>query len=67
MNNNSEKAARSRKKALGNGAVLVHAVLAPPVAEALRGLEAACYAPGKTAILSRAILEAWQRQKDGSI
>lgn len=62
MNKNSEWASRSRKKALDNGAVAVNVILRKEVAQAMRELENAGYAQGKTALVSRAILDARYQQ-----
>lgn len=62
MNNNSERVMRSQRQALANGAIRVHVILRPDVAHAIQALEATGYARGKTNLISRAILEAWQRR-----
>ena len=61
MNNNSTRVMRSQRQALANGAVRVHVMLRPEVCHAMRELEAAGYSRSKTDLISRAILEAWQR------
>ena len=62
-NKNSERVARSQKKAMANGAMRVNVVLNPPAVEALRALDKARYAPSNTAIINRALLEAQLRIK----